>query len=151
MLSSSNYGSLDVEGGLEIAHQEFSLDRYEPMARLLSEEDLRFVKAQRGYTPEIGKMFSRERRRLFRLYLKDLSQDFRLLHRRARVIAASLPVESAALVGKLMKQQLRFRYEMLALQLKLSFAFGSADVSGLVNTVAAMQAEVSRLSGPSIA
>jgi hypothetical protein len=138
---------------LEIEDQEFSLDRYEPMARLLSEEDLHFVKAQAGYTPEIGRKFSRERRRIFRLYLVELSQDFQRLHAHARVIAASLPAENASLVGTLMHQQLRFRYQMVALDLKLRFAWAglSVDVSGLVNAVAAMQAQVSRISAPSAA
>jgi len=138
---------------LEIEYQEFSLDRYEPMARLLSEEDLHFIKAQAGYTPEIGKKFNRERRRIFRLYLQELSQDFQRLHAHARVIAASLPEENASLVGKLMHQQLRFRYQMVALDLKVRFAWTglSIDVSGLVNAVAAMHAEVSRISAPSTA
>jgi hypothetical protein len=130
---------------------EFSLARYEPMARLLSEEDLQFVKAQPGYRPEIGKKFSRERRRIFRLYLEELARDFHRLHASARAMVATLPAENAALVGVLIRQKYRFWMEIVALEARLTFTFGSVDVSGLVNAVASMHAEVSRLSAPAAA
>lgn len=133
-------------------HGEFSLARYEPMARLFSEEDLRFLEAQPGYTPDIGRKFRRERRRIFRSYLRELSAEFNRLHERARAIAASLPAEHSALVGSLIRLQCRFWYEMAVLNLSVSLGWtGMADVQGLVNAVASMQAEVSRLSAPALA
>jgi len=53
------------------------------MTRLLGSEDLDFLKAQVGYTPELGRKFSRDRRRIFRLYLRELSADFQRLHQHA--------------------------------------------------------------------
>ena len=91
---------------------------------------------------------------MLRLYLQQLTADFKRLHRRARVIAASLPADQSELVRSLMRQQVRFWYEMAALRLSLSLAWtglGSVDVSGLVNAVAGMQAEITRLSAPSAA
>src|ERR1700731_1200071 len=64
----------------------FNLSRYEPMAGLLSESDCRFLSSQPGYRPELGTRFQRQRRRIFRLYLRDLSRDFQLLHAQARKI-----------------------------------------------------------------
>src|SRR5580700_10714906 len=91
---------------------EFSFARYEPMARLLSDEDFLFLKAQSGFRPEMGRKFRRERRRIFRLYLHELSRDFHRLHAHARVVVSSLAAEHSALVGVLFRAQLRFWYEM---------------------------------------
>src|SRR5579863_311793 len=66
----------------------FSLDRYQPMERLMAEEDLAFLKSQPGYRAEMGVRWKRERRRIFRLYLAELKADFRRLHIHARELVA---------------------------------------------------------------
>ncbi len=135
---------------------DFTLSRYEPMARLLKEEDLLFLRSQPGFTPEIAKSFIRDRRRIFRLYLKELAGDFHRLHMHARVAVASLPSEHSPLVGMLIRQQARFWYEMAAVEIHLSLASiglgaGSLDANGLVNAIGRMQAELSRLAAPAAA
>jgi hypothetical protein len=119
------------------------------MARLMSDEDLNFLKAQAGYRPEMGRKFSRERRRIFRLYLQELACDFHRLHAQARVIAASLSEEHAPMIGMLLRQECRFWYEMAALELHLSLGFGAVDARGLVEAIGNMQMEISRLAAPS--
>jgi hypothetical protein len=137
---------------------DFSLSRYEPMARLMNDEDLRFLKTQPGFKPEMGKKFIRERRRIFRLYLRELAGEFHRLHAHARAVVASLPSEHSPLVGMLLRQQLRFRYEMAAVELRLSLdgmgvgAFaGSLDARGLVSAIGRMHEEISRLASPAAA
>jgi hypothetical protein len=128
---------------------DFSAARYEPMARLMSDEDLQFLKTQPGFRPEIGKKFIRERRRIFRLYLQELAADFHRLHAHARVIVASLPADHSPLVGMLLRQQLRFWYEIAAIELRLSLDLTGACSSrarGLVDALASMHAEISRAS-----
>jgi hypothetical protein len=142
-----SYRSSRVQEGRELDQFEFSTTRYEPMARLIGDEDLLFLRAQPGYRPEIGKKFIRERRRIFRLYLEELAGDFHRLHARARAIVASLPAEHSPLVGILMRQQVRFWYEMAVIEMRLSLDLmgaGSVRVRGLVDAVAAMHAEISR-------
>ena len=56
----------------DINPAEFSLERYQPMGRLLGDEDLLFLKSQPGYRSELGSRWERERRRIFRLYLTEL-------------------------------------------------------------------------------
>jgi hypothetical protein len=132
---------------LALNQVEFSIARYEPMARLMSDEDLLFLKAQPGFRPEIGKKFRRDRRRIFRMYLTELACDFQRLHVHARAIAANLPADQSALIGLLIRQQLRFRYEMIAVQLHLSFDWTGAvsiQARGLIDALANMQAEISR-------
>lgn len=133
---------------------EFSMARYEPMGRLLCEEDLQFLKAQPGYNAKIGREFSRERRRIFRLYLRELAQDFHRLHVHARAVVASLAADHSPLVGMLIRQQLRFWYEMAAIEIRLSLSWtglGSINATGLIHALASMQADVSRISSPSAA
>jgi hypothetical protein len=133
---------------------EFSIARYEPMGRLMCEEDLQFLKAQPGYTAEIGREFSRERRRIFRLYLRELARDFHRLHTHARVVVASLAAEHSPLVGMLLRQQIRFSYEMAAVEMKLSLSWagiGAIDARGLINALATMQDEIMRVAAPSAA
>ncbi len=132
---------------------EFSFARYEPMAHLLGDEDLEFLKAQPGFRPELGREFRRGRRRIFRLYLQELDRDFRRLHAHARAVVASLPAEHSAMVGVLLRGQVRFWYEMAVLEMRLTFhwASGSVDARGLVEAIGAMQAEINRLSAPAAA
>jgi hypothetical protein len=146
---SSEAHASSVERDLAQTEMEFSLARYEPMARLMSDEDLSFLEAQPGYRPEMGKKFSRERRRIFRLYLRELACDFHRLHAQARVIAASLAAEHAPVIGMLLRQQCRFWYEMAAVEMHLSLGFAGVDARGLVQAIATMQMEVSRLAAPS--
>jgi hypothetical protein len=141
-----------AQEGLAEDPVEFSPARYSPMAHLMSDEDLLFLKAQPGFRPEIGKKFCRDRRRIFRAYLKELTRDFHRLHARARVIVASLPAEHSTLVGVLLRQQVRFWYEMAVIEIRLSISWTGVrniDVRALVDTLGAMHAEISRLSARS--
>src|SRR5215471_17551322 len=83
---------------------QYSLARYEPMGKLLREEDFRFLASQAGYRPEIGANLRRERRRIFRLYLRELSNDFHRLHAEARLIVAASPADHSELVALLLRQ-----------------------------------------------
>ena len=132
---------------------EFSFARYEPMARLLSDEDFLFLKAQPGFRPEMGRKFRRERRRIFRLYLHELARDFHRLHAQARVAVSTLAAEHSALVGVLFRGQLRFWYEMAAIemQLTLSWAGVSVDARALVEAIGTMHLEISRIAVPTAA
>jgi hypothetical protein len=143
-----------ADEGSEMNQVEFSAARYEPMARLMSDEDLLFLKAQPGFRPEMGKKFSRERRQIFRLYLQELARDFHRLHAHARLIVASLPADHSPLVAMLIRQQLRFWYELAAIEMHLSFEWASAasiDARALVNALATMHAEISRVAAPTAA
>lgn len=146
-----SYRSSKVDVGPEWSDVEFSAARYEPMARLLCEEDLLFLKSQPGFRPEMAKKFNRERRRIFRLYLHDLAQDFHRLHARALELAAGLPAEHSPLIGMLLRQKARFWYEIAALELRLSLDLTvAAHARGLVQALASMQAEISMAAAPAL-
>ena len=143
-----SYRSSRIEEHLTPNQVEFSPARYEPMGRLLDDRDLQFLKSQPGFRPEMGKKFIRERRRILRLYLQELAADFHRLHAHARAMVASLPAEHSALVGMLIRQQVRFWYEMAAIEMSLSLDLmgrGTARARGLISALAAMHAEIGQL------
>src|SRR5262249_23369172 len=123
----------------------FNLARYEPMQRLLASEDMEFLASQPGYRPEIGRRFLKNRRRVFRMYLSELANDFHRIHAAARAMVAESPAEGANLVATLMRQQIVFWSSLLVVELKLIVpGTPRIDVSGLVAAVEAMRMDVSR-------
>src|SRR5579859_2306032 len=54
---------------------EFSVERYRPMLRLLDGTDLRFVCSHSSVTPKLVAHFRRERCRILRGYLRSLTTD----------------------------------------------------------------------------
>jgi len=131
--------------------ERFSLDRYQPMERLLAEEDLLFLKAQPGFRPEIGARWKRERRRIFRLYLNELKSDFRRMHAQARELVAHSGADSADLVEVLMKQQITFQWATAALEVRLALqqvGIGKLDVAPLIELIEAMRLDLAQRTGP---
>jgi hypothetical protein len=126
---------------------DFSMARYELMARLLDGQDLDFLKAQPGYRKEIGENLRRERRRIFRLYLVDLTADFRDLHACARRMVANSEAQHSHLVGSLLLQQLVFWRAILVIEFRLTTGgVGSihADLRGLIQALETMRVELAR-------
>jgi hypothetical protein len=133
------------------ASADFSLDRYQPMAGLLADDDLVFLQAQPGYRAAMGARWKRERRRLFRLYLQELKSDFRRLHAQAREIVAQSGAESAALVEVLMKQQMMFLRATMALECRLALqvmGIGKVDVAPFMQLIEAMRVDLAQRTTP---
>lgn len=129
----------------------FSLDRYQPMGRLMAEEDLVFLKSQPGYRAEMGERWKRERRRIFRLYLAELKADFRRLHAHARELVAASGADSAPLLEVLMKQQFTFMMATTALEFRLALEWlgiGRVDINPLIQMVEAMRVDLSQRTAP---
>jgi hypothetical protein len=140
--------SVDSSDDEELAG--FSLVRYEPMAKLLSEEDFEFLSSQPGYRPEIGARFKKDRRRVFRMYLHELAADFHRLHASARKMVSESPEADSARVGALMRQQITFWRTMLVIEVRLlvpgsSNVLANVDVRGLVNAMEAMRLDLANL------
>jgi hypothetical protein len=125
---------------------DFSVSRYQPMMRLLSEEDLEFLAAQPGYRAETGARLRRERRRIFRMYLRDLARDFRRLHCAARKVAADSPAGHSELVGLLVRYQITFWRSMAIIELRLLAPHAGVprlDLAPLLKPMEVMQMYVS--------
>jgi hypothetical protein len=133
------------------ASANFSMDRYQPMAGLLADDDLVFLRAQPGYRAEMGTRWKRERRRLFRLYLHELKSDFRRLHAQARELVAQSGAESAGLAEVLMKQQMIFLRATTALEFRLALqalGIGKVDVAAFMQLIEAMRADLAQRTAP---
>lgn len=122
----------------------FSPERYEPMARLLAGDDLEFL---RSYTscPKFAIRWERARRRIFRLYLRDLAADFHRLHAQSRALVAESPEQYSELVGVLMRQQVTFWRVVAALECRLALSamgIGEVDPRRLISAIEAMRLEV---------
>ncbi len=126
----------------------FSVAKYRPMERLFSEDDYRYLAAQRGYRPEIGRQLRRERIRVFRGYLKCLRADFTRLEAAVNLWMANSPTDRPDLAKTLLKQRLLFTYAMLGAEVRLvlhSAGMGTVDVHGLVGSLDGMRVELRRL------
>jgi hypothetical protein len=136
------YRSFDAN---DAARESFSLARYEPMKRLLSEEDFEFLKSKPGIGPAMVRRLRAQRRRVFRAYLCELASDFNRLHRDARLMVATAPEEYSDLVGVLMSLQTRFWSALVGAEILLAahaLGLGRIDVSGLLAPLEALNAAV---------
>ena len=119
-----------------------SLDRFRPMARLLNPEDLRFLASRPGYRPEMGARLRDSRRRIFRMYLAEISSEFQRLHAAARRMAAEAPEQHADLVPLLLRQQVVFWRSLAVIEVRLALSWAGlapADASALLEIVEQLQ------------
>jgi len=138
-----------VLDAVDEAVPEHSMARYRPMARLLDSRDLEFLASRPGYRREMGTRLRDSRRRIFRMYLAELSADFQRLHAAARKIVADAPEEHAELIPMLVRQQLAFwrALAMIEVRLTLSWAgFGTIDAKGLLEIVEQLSRTVATVS-----
>lgn len=91
----------------------FSTAKYRPLERLLDDDDVQFLQSQPGYTPEIGRVFRRQRRRVFRGYLGCLKRDFGRLYLAAKLVVLYSSVDRLDLVKTLAVARFRFAVGML--------------------------------------
>jgi hypothetical protein len=133
------------------ASGSFTLARYEPLVRLLADDDTEFLRRQRN-CPQLTARWKRARVRIVRLYLSDLAADFRRLHAEARALVAEAPEQYSQLVGVLMRQQVTFWRVMADAELRLTLSWLGLEhihleriaARRLVEQIAAMQAEIAR-------
>lgn len=98
---------------------EFSVEAYRPMERLLLEDDIHFLRRQIGFEPHMEKRLRVDRRRVFRAYLRNLTADFRLLHRAARILVSQHPEDRPDLAAGLVRQQLLFWWRLAGVHTRL--------------------------------
>src|SRR5882672_5115695 len=86
--------------------EDFSIAKYRPMLRLLSEDDYEFLASQAGYQGKIASQLRAERRRVFRAYLRNLVRDFHRLHHVAKMMAVYSAQDRPEMGVALLKQSL---------------------------------------------
>jgi hypothetical protein len=110
--------SFDPTRGFEPT-RSFDPNSYAPMRRLLLDEDLIFLKSQRGFQSGMDSRLRSERRSIFRLYLRRLDKDFRSLHLQLHQLILSAPEDQSVLLRELFRQNTEFRMRMLRVEFDL--------------------------------
>jgi hypothetical protein len=102
-----------------------SPEKYRPMERLLQEEDFRFLSSQPGFSPQLGRRF--------------------------RMLVVHAADDRGDLAKSLMRLRVTFGLGMVAVEGRLllhAAGLGTVDVRGLVESLAAMQAQIQMLLTP---
>lgn len=125
--------------------EDFSISKYRPMLRLLSEDDYEFLASQAGYKGKIASELRTERRKVFRAYLRNLVRDFHRLQQAAKTMALYSPQDRPELVATLLKQRITFSFAVLAVRLRLSLhtvGVGTVDVRKLIGSLDHLRVKV---------
>lgn len=99
--------------------EHFSAAIYDPMQRLLSEEDFNFLSRQPGFDLSLYKKLRRDRLHIFRQYLNRLITDFNRLHAVARFLLARSQEDQSQLALRLV--WLKFRFSAAVLRTEANY------------------------------
>ena len=128
-----------------IAESQFppaSAHRYQPMLRLLSEEDLAMVAGNKA----LRKKLKRERLAIFRGYLRCLTKDYARLLAGVRLAMVNSTVDRPDLARALVVNKILFAIALYRIEIRLfahTFGLAKVDVSGLVEAMENLRAQAS--------
>jgi hypothetical protein len=128
--------------------EEFSIAKYRPMLRLLSEDDYEFLASQAGYQGKIASQLRAERRKVFRAYLRNLVRDFHRLHHVAKMMAVYSIQDRPEFATALLKQRIVFSVAVTGVRARLvlhTVGIGAVDVRNLIETLDQMRSNVNTL------
>jgi hypothetical protein len=116
-------------------------DRYRPMLRLLSEDDLRLVAGNAASL----KMLRAERRKIFRGYLACLTKDYASLLAVVRMVMVQSNMDRPDLARALAKNRALFALAVCKVEFRLALhwaGIGNVEVSALVGAFDALREQV---------
>lgn len=124
-----------------VSSLSLTADRYRPMLRLLSQDDLAFVPAD----PKLQTAFRAKRRELFRGYLRCLARDYAVLLAGVRAVMLQSGVDRPDLAQALAKNRILFATAMCKVEFRLALhtaGIGTVDISGLVEALETLRSQV---------
>jgi len=98
---------------------ERSPEFYMPMERLLSEQDFHFLASRPGVTPQLVSRVYRERRQIFRQYLRFLRADFTMVTASIRALMVASEISRGDLAITLVRARLLFALGTIAIEVRL--------------------------------
>lgn len=125
--------------------ERFSLRKYAPMERLLSNRDLAFVSSLAGSEKQIVRKLTRDRRKIRRAYLRTIRRDFERLCLAGRIIALYSSEDRPELTKQLLHLQLAFHFALCRVWLQVGLStlgLGSVDLSHVIRPVATLHAQL---------
>ena len=114
---------------------DLSVDRYQPMIRLLGEDDLQFLRSHPNFRPSQVAEFRRQRCRIFASYLQGLHSDFQRVSMALKIIMVQSRHDRPDLAQLLVRSQRAFVFGLMLVQVRVlfyRFGLGSVDVAGLL-------------------
>lgn len=134
----------------DISHEwleSFSVRSYDPMERLLSDEDFHFLSCQPGFDLALYRKLRRDRMAIFRQYLDRMIVDFNRLHLVARVLASRAPDDQSDVVKKLIALKVSFSLEVLRAQMSFFLCWFSVRTVAVRSLIVHLE-ELSSTLGP---
>jgi hypothetical protein len=122
-----------------------SADRYRPMLRLLSDDDLSFVPAE----GKLRKTLRVRRRELFREYLRCLTRDYAKLLAGVRLAMVQSGTDRPDLARALAKNRILFAIAICKIEFRLALhaaGIGKVEIAGLVDAMEVLRSQVRALS-----
>ena len=115
---------------------QLSSERYRPMLRLLSDEDLNFLRAQPGFQPYMAAKLRAQRYQIFKAYLHSLDRDFRFLCAAIKTLMVQSHCDRPDLARTLCRYEVSFALGMMSAQFKMALyrvGLGTVDAARLVS------------------
>jgi len=126
---------------------DLSTERYRPMLRLLDEEDLRSLRNQPVFAPQMAARFRAQRCRMVWEYLGSMQVDFARICTALKIVMAQSQQDRPDLASALFRSQITFLYGMVAIRFRLllyRWGFGKVEVTSLVKVFDGMRLELRR-------
>ena len=127
---------------------ELSIERYRPMSRLLDAGDVDFLRSQPGFTPKMLEKLRRQRRQIFRGYLRCLQSDFGRVCSAIKLVMLQSQHDRPDLAAALIRHQFTFACGMLLVHGRLTlYGLGmcGVDVARPVKSFDRMRLELRTL------
>jgi hypothetical protein len=127
---------------------DLSVDRYQPMTRLLAEEDLRFLRSHAGSDRKTLAAFRRQRCAVFQSYLRCLHADFQRVCMALKIIMVQSRYDRPDLARVLIHGQRAFVFGLMMVQVRVllyRWGLASVEVGGLLSLFDAARLELRTL------
>jgi hypothetical protein len=95
---------------------DLSSERYRPMLRLLDGRDLKLLRAQPGFTPEMEQAVRRQRSQMFRGYLRSLTADFQRVCVAIKLLMVHSGTDRPDLASILVQNQMLFAIRLVQVE-----------------------------------
>lgn len=127
---------------------ESASERYRPMLRLLSREDLHILRTRPGCTPQMVAAFRRQRYQIFRMYLRQLDSNFQRLCMALKVVMVQSQDDRPDLALALLRNQITFAFGLTMVRFQAvcyRYGVGTVDVASLLKRIDGMRLELRAL------
>ncbi len=127
---------------------DWSIDRYRPMLRLLDGADFVFLRGQPGFTQNLEDRLRAQRSHLFRAYLRELRADFGRIALAAKLLMVEARSDRPDLAAALIRSELMFGWAVAVVNLRLalySCGWGTVSANALLNTFDRLRTEFEAL------